>query len=159
MTPSFLESLFDYDDWANAECLASVRRLADPPERALTLLAHVAATKRNHLARAMGEPMPCPRFPEWGLEESASVLQEASSQWREFLSGVDEETLADDVEFDSPAMGGRFRIARQAMIQTALLHAAYHRGQIATLVREAGGQPAGTDLIIAPGIGARRIPD
>ncbi|MDK2971815.1 MAG: hypothetical protein PWP23_1570 [Candidatus Sumerlaeota bacterium] len=158
MSLSF-ESLFRYDHWANTECLESLRALGTPPARAVALFAHMAGTKQNLLARAKGETPPCPHFPEWGIDESANVIDEADKQWKAYLLSLDAGALASEVEFDSAAMGGRQRIGREVLIQTALLHGAYHRGQIAALVREAGGKPPTTDLIIAPEIGAQRVSD
>ena len=37
---------FEFDRWANQETLRSLETMTNPPERAVALLAHIAATER-----------------------------------------------------------------------------------------------------------------
>jgi uncharacterized damage-inducible protein DinB len=39
-------------------------------------------------------------------------------------------------------------MARGDLLQHAAIHAAHHRGQIALLVRELGGEPDGFDFVV-----------
>jgi hypothetical protein len=37
---------FEFDRWANRESLRSLEMMTNPPERAVALIAHIAATQR-----------------------------------------------------------------------------------------------------------------
>ena len=55
-TVEYLRKLFAYDSWANEEALASLRRVSDPPARAVQILAHVASAQRLWWGRLPKQP-------------------------------------------------------------------------------------------------------
>lgn len=66
----------------------------------------------------------------------------------ELLASLDDDGLADGVAYRNSK--GEFWTSSAGDILThVVLHAAYHRGQIAAAVRGAGGEPAYTDFIHA----------
>ena len=44
---------FEFDAWANQATLRSLETMKNPPERAVALIAHIAATQRVWLERAL----------------------------------------------------------------------------------------------------------
>ena len=64
------------------------------------------------------------------------------------LEDLDDETLHDGVAYRNSK--GEFWTSTVAdILSHVVLHASYHRGQIAAAIREAGGTPAYTDFIHA----------
>jgi uncharacterized damage-inducible protein DinB len=59
---------------------------------------------------------------------------------------VDDDELTREFEYQS-LDAGRFRNRIEDILAQLFGHSSYHRGQIAMLVRAAGGQPAITDLV------------
>jgi uncharacterized damage-inducible protein DinB len=66
--------------------------------------------------------------------------------WSHHLKTVDETDLARSFEYQS-FDAGRFRNSVEEIFTQLFGHSWYHRGQIAMLVRAAGGQPAVTDFV------------
>jgi uncharacterized damage-inducible protein DinB len=62
------------------------------------------------------------------------------------LTAVTDEELEREFEYQS-LDAGRFRNGVDGVLAQLFGHSSYHRGQIAMLVRAAGGEPAVTDLI------------
>lgn len=64
--------------------------------------------------------------------------------WAGYLGGLSASDMDGHLEYDSMA-SGRFRSTMVEILTHLAGHGWYHRGQIAALVRSAGGQPAMTD--------------
>ena len=76
----------------------------------------------------------------------AADWRETRGLWADFLGRLTDAELARVFEYQS-LDAGRFRNRIEDILAQLFGHSSYHRGQIATLVRAAGGEPAITDLI------------
>jgi uncharacterized damage-inducible protein DinB len=144
----YLKTLFAYDDWANHEALRSLRVLSLPPARALKVMAHIINTQWLWMSRLKQDGHKVVVWPEYGLEEAEQQLPVLRGAWQKFLDTRTTGDLERSVEYVN-SKGERWRNRVQDILMHVVLHAAYHRGQIAAQVREAGGEPAYTDLIEA----------
>jgi uncharacterized damage-inducible protein DinB len=82
------------------------------------------------------------------VEEIGRTLDRARRGWTDYLAGLHEADLAEGVGYRNSR--GEFWVSTVDDILThVVVHSAYHRGQIASAVREAGGEPAYTDFIHA----------
>jgi uncharacterized damage-inducible protein DinB len=145
---------FDYERDSHAKVLAS---LASVPEanrsspafaKAVTLLGHLAAARQLWLFRfGVTAEAPCDFFPAGlGLTELAERIERVQSAWSAYLERLDDAQLSRVFEYQS-LDGGRYRNTVEDILTQLFGHSCYHRGQIASLVREAGGEPAVTDFV------------
>lgn len=120
---------------------------ADPRfQQALQLAAHLAACRENWLVRMTGVGSMGDWWPEPpALDSLAPRFAKVAEDWRSYLAGLDEANLAADFEF--PVGADRYRWSIEGQIVQLVGHAFYHRGQIALLVKELGGQPVDTDYL------------
>ncbi len=145
---------FEYEKDAHAKVLASFDTV--PPERrsspefrkAVSLLAHIVEARRIWLGRMGVIPLPAGAlFPdEADLGHVAAEWRAVSELWSRHLASVDDRELARVFEYQS-FDAGRFRNSVEEIFTQLFGHSWYHRGQIATLVRAAGGKPAATDFV------------
>jgi uncharacterized damage-inducible protein DinB len=147
-TVTMLRRLFEYDAWANTTALASLRTVSAPPERAVAVLAHVAGAQQLWLSRIRGEPPQSPPWPDIGLDALAERLQELSRELSSYVGKLGYEDLARDVAYTNSKGEGFSSPVGDVLLQL-LFHGSYHRGQVASLLRGAGQQPANTDYIHA----------
>lgn len=143
-----LVRLFKYDDWANAEALRSLRAMDKPPVKAVKLLAHICSAQRLWLERMKSVPQSLPVWPEWSLDEIKAALPQLKREWRVFLGEKNEADLALRFQYTN-TKGEHYSSPIGDTTMHVIMHGVYHRGQIAMLVREAGGEPAYTDFIQA----------
>ena len=143
-----LRRLFAYDAWANQEALASLRRVPDPPARAVQVLGHVAAVQRLWWGRLHGEPPGVAVWPEWTLDECEAHLAEMRKDWPGYLSSLTPADLEREVEYTN-TQGESWVSEVEDVLRHVLMHGAYHRGQVATHLRLAGHPAALTDYIHA----------
>lgn len=133
--------------WANAQTLASLGALSHPPPEAVRLFAHVVTAERIYLQRVGGEdPFPQDFWPERSLQEVAAEARETARTLPAFVAERSEEELRRPVRYRT-SRGERQETPIHEMLTHVALHGEHHRGQIARLVRLAGGEPAATDLI------------
>ncbi len=66
------------------------------------------------------------------------------SRWTDYLARLTAEQLAQDFEF-TESDGERYRLPVEVQTVQLLGHASYHRGQIALLVDQLGGETVDTD--------------
>lgn len=139
--------LFEHDGWANTAALVSLRE-GPAPERARSWMAHIVATERLWLARLRQEPSSLPVWPDLDLDVCAAELIDLQGEWMRCLDALSGEDLEDGVAYRN-SKGEFWTSTVEDILTHVVLHAAYHRGQIAAAVREAGGTPAYTDFIHA----------
>lgn len=139
-----LERLFAYDDWANREEVARLRQIG-APAAALRLLAHVIGAESLWLTRLRNEEATMAVWPELTIDQCASEIDLLRAAWRETLQGGD---LDRAIDYRN-SKGEQWSSTVDEVLTHVVIHSAYHRGQIATVVRQGGGTPAYTDLIHA----------
>jgi uncharacterized damage-inducible protein DinB len=145
---------FEYEHDAHTKVLASFDTVSldkrDLPEfrKAVSLLAHIVEGRRVWLGR-MGviHLTTDPLFPdESDVSHVAAEWRTVHELWARFLASADEKELARVFEYQSYD-AGRFRNSVEEILTQMFGHSWYHRGQIAMLVRAAGGRPAATDFV------------
>src|SRR3989442_1321461 len=129
-----LKRLFDYDDWANREEVRHLRALAKPPAKAIKILAHIIGTEWLFLGRLRHELKPAVVWPDLTLDQCEEQIERLHGQWpREFGRN-------DAVEYVN-SKGERWSSRADDILMHVIIHGGYHRGQIATLVRQSGETP------------------
>jgi uncharacterized damage-inducible protein DinB len=139
-------SLVAHLRWADERAWQSLTRVADPPAKAIELYAHITGAEETWLARITGRPARMPVWPDWSLER---VHEMAALVHRELTSLADSIEAAGgdrDVAYVNSA-GQAFRSTVADMLRHVAQHGAYHRGQIALLLRQDGLVPEPTDYI------------
>ena len=130
-----LDCLFAHLAWADEHVLQSLRDAGDDASHAEELFAHILGSEMVWVSRILGRQTDVPVWPVLSLEECAALAARVRGEYERLLSGLDEQG---GFEFDSKVEDILLHVA---------LHGAYHRGQIALLVRGAGSTPAPTDYI------------
>lgn len=147
MDPRDFRAPFAYDAWANREALASLGGDGAPP-RGVRLLAHIAATRHLWLDRLLAQPQRRPVWPDLPLAECGPLLASSEARWDDYLQGLGPDDLARPVAYTN-TKGQPWTNPVEHILLHVPLHSHYHRGQIASLVRAAGREPAYTDFIHA----------
>ena len=145
---------FDYERDAFSKCLKSLesvpldRRQEKSFLKAVSLLAHTMNARKVWLSRFQGRPLTnMVLFPEGlSLAEIESDWAIVQQNWIDYLATLAPVELVRPFEYRS-SDGGHFRSRIEDILDHLFGHSFYHRGQIAMLVREAGGQPAATDYV------------
>jgi uncharacterized damage-inducible protein DinB len=124
------------------------RRDSKEFRRAVNTLAHIIAARHIWLYRLGAIPHP----PENLFDENAELaklpdaLRGIEDHWVAYLGRLTDADLARVFDYKTYE-GQPFRNPVEDVLTQMFTHSAYHRGQIAMLVRQAGGEPAKTDFI------------
>jgi uncharacterized damage-inducible protein DinB len=155
MTPTECRDVFGHMEWADA--LTWSRVLALPSLRQDTrtrdLLYHFHSTQWAYLQVWRGEPLCLPELSSFA--DLVAIASWARAYYRElpaYLQKLDEAALPRAVEFPFAAqVAERYGRAGPATLAETMLqiamHSAQHRAQVASRVREHGGEPSVTDFI------------
>jgi len=158
MNPEHIHLLYQYNSWANHRLLEASSTLPDqefarnvgssfPSVR--DTLAHILAAEWVWLERWHG------RWPN-KLPPSLESLDLASlhARWAEverelmgFVAGVSTHDLDQMIEYRN-IRGNRFAYPLRSMLQHLVNHGSYHRGQVASMLRQLGVTPMATDMIV-----------
>ncbi|MBK7343816.1 MAG: hypothetical protein IPJ06_12440 [Saprospiraceae bacterium] len=128
---SDLKSHFDYDHWANRRLFTLTSGLAEAPEKSRLLASHILNAQRIWISRIneeesplqVWELIPDDRWDHW-LDRNRADMKVILSQKRGNLV----------VQYRNTE-GKTFRSSQSDILQHVLMHGAYHRGQIAQLIR------------------------
>lgn len=139
-----IEKLFEHLRWAD-EQLGEVLSSSTSP-RAIEIFAHVVGTELVWLDRILGREQTVPVWPEPTLEKCGELRALSRTRWDEYLGSLELDRLDDPIRYTNSA-GREFTSSLRDILIHVALHGAYHRGQVALLIRDAGSQPAPTDYI------------
>ena len=84
-------------------------------------------------------------FPD--VEAIRTRWLDVEREQREFLDALDPARLAEVISYVN-LKGETFAYPLRRMLQHVVNHSSYHRGQIATLLRQLGATPLSTDLLL-----------
>ncbi len=143
-----LRRQFAYDEWANREVVTGLKASPHSPLRPRLLLAHILSAERLWLERIRQRPQSLPVWPDSTLDQCEEQIVDLARLWPEFLSQISPAGLSATVVYKN-SKGEPWTSSVEDILTHVLLHSAYHRGQIASLVRAGGEQPAYTDFIHA----------
>ena len=143
---SYLKRLFEYDDWANREVVTSLQKLPYAPHKSVRLMAHVVAVEYVWLARLNSQSDP-PVWPEWTLPEISQQRESLPSVIGKFFQNLSAD-LDHPISYTN-TKGERWTNSIGDILMHIVMHSAYHRGQIATVLRDTGVAPPYTDYIQA----------
>ncbi len=143
----YLRKLFTFDAWANERVHAALANGPDD-ERALGLFAHVCMSQLIWMMRIRGEnTVGMSTQVQLPLEESHALAERMRREWESLLEKTTEEELAGMIPYRS-LTGDPFETPLADILIHVINHSTYHRGQIASALKLAGGTPAPTDYIL-----------
>lgn len=145
MTIPPLELLLQHLRWADEKALGALRG-APPHAAALELFAHVIGAEETWLARLEQREPRVAVWPALTLDEAARLAESVHEALAAWLARADDAVLEADVTYVNSA-GRQFTSRAVDIVMHVMTHGAYHRGQIALLLRQAGSVPAPTDYI------------
>jgi uncharacterized damage-inducible protein DinB len=87
-------------------------------------------------------------WPEFDLDQCAAQLAALDKLWRDYLGGLSSTGLSQKISYKN-SKGEPWSSTVEDVLTHVTLHSAYHRGQIASLMRASGQAPASTDFIHA----------
>lgn len=157
MTVQDFQTLFQFNDWANARTQQAVESL--PEEKLYVDLKNSFGSIHGTLVHLVGaEDIWLQRLngAERGIfmkKEEYLTYASVKTKWKEveagllhYISNVREEELPRTFTFYN-LKGELVSQKIWQSLQHLVNHSTYHRGQITTMIRQSGGTPVGTDLI------------
>jgi len=146
--------LYAYEKDCNHKMLAMLESVPEASrsearfQQAVTLAGHLAACRENWLDHMDGEGHN--QVAWWDERCDLATLKfrfaALESQWTDYLAHLEQDQLAQDFEF-TESNGECFRLPIEVQIEQLVGHTAYHRGQVALLVDQLGGETVETDYV------------
>lgn len=158
MTPDYIRTLLDYNYWARDRSLASAdqlspeqlsRNLGSSFSSVLDTLVHIYMAEWIWYHRWQGDST---ARPDTSSLVSLAALRDAwaplEQQIRSFVESLGPAGLPRTIEYTS--LNGQTSTSPfWQMIVHVVNHGTYHRGQVATMLRQLGARPAqSTDMIV-----------
>jgi uncharacterized damage-inducible protein DinB len=144
---STLPKLIDHLEWADARASAALRAATPPNARGREIYSHILGSEHTWIARIEERAPTVAIWPTLNDEEIGRVGGENVAGLRRILDGATEVDLARVVSYKTSA-GHPYESTVEDILLHVALHGAYHRGQLATLLRQGGSEPVATDYII-----------
>ena len=159
---STLPKLIDHLEWADAKALGALRAASAPPAKAREIYGHILGSEHTWISRIEGRAATVAIWPVLRDEEELSrVSGENIAGFRRILDGATDVDLTRIVAYKTSA-GHPYESTVEDILIHVALHGSYHRGQVATLLRQGGSEPVATDYILfsrdAPAASRASIP-
>ena len=153
---SFVERFrnwYEYERNCNSKSLKMLQsvpaeaRASSQFTRAVGKMAHLIAARHMWLFRlGVVADRPESWFPPMTLEQLPAALEAVEPRWTAYLARLADADLAADFVYTG-SDGRRYRWRLLDLLTQVFGHAWYHRGQIAMLVKDLGGEAVDTDYI------------
>ena len=141
-----MRRLFAYDDTANREVLGALEAASPAPERSVKVFAHVLACEWLWLERLRRQRFKVIVWPDAALATCRDQLADLPKAWKLYFDTLDPRRLSEPVNYTN-SKGEAWSNRIDDILMHVVLHSAYHRGQIAMMLRDGGEQPPETDFI------------
>jgi uncharacterized damage-inducible protein DinB len=157
MSPDDIRFLYDYNAWANRRSLDAAAALT--MEQFTKPLSSSFSSVRDTLAHIWGaewiwmerfedrSPASLPdvsQFPE--ISALRTRWRDDEARFNKFVADITQDELNGPHEYRTMKFG-QYSNPLWLSIQHLVNHGTYHRGQIATMLRQLGAKPLSTDLI------------
>lgn len=143
----YLRRQYSYEHWANSYVLDSFADQNVEDGKPVGLMAHILICQGAWLARMEGLSTDgWDLFPNFSIEQCRLLLDKNRGKFDELLAKMNEDRLDKSRDYRN-SMGEEFASSFDAVLTHLLNHGTHHRGQIATLMRQASKEPARTDYI------------
>ena len=157
MSPEELRILYDYNAWANHRSLEAATALSTEQflkplgssfSSVRDTLAHIWGSEWLWLERFQGRsPASLPDVAQFNdLAVLKSRWQEDEARLLKFVASLSQEVLHKVHEYRTLSFGQYKNPLWQSM-QHMVNHSTYHRGQVATMLRQLDSKPLSSDLI------------
>jgi len=143
---NYLSDQFAYTEWANHTLFETVADLESKDLQLPRLCAHIVNAQRIWLHRVHHEPAGFKVWDTMPVSESLQKNKESIQEWQDYLQRLPEGGLHQMVRFTSPK-GESIEFSVERIIRQLHLHGAYHRGQIAILLRSFTSKIPATDYL------------
>ena len=145
-----IEKLGAFNVWANDTLLARLDETAaagrELPAIALRVFSHVLNAQAIWIARLSGTQSPVKVWQEHDLAGLHHWHEQTSQRFAQLCETTDEAELTRHIQYTN-SQGDAFDSQVSDILTHAVMHASYHRGQVATKMREGGLEPVNSDFI------------
>lgn len=145
--------MYEHEKDSNQKMLAMIESVPEANRtdarflQALSLADHMAAGREKWLDYMAGDGKNEISWRNEYVELSTLRPRFAAveKQWTDYLASLEESRLAEDFDFVNEENGQHFPWRIETIIIQMIGHAPYHRGQVAMLVDQLGGETVDTD--------------
>lgn len=145
-----IEKLGAYNVWANETLLAHLDALvaqgATLPAGGLRIYSHALNAQSIWLARLTNTASPVKVWQEHGLAACHQLHAQTSEPLHQLMVNADEAELQRLVSYTN-SLGDSYLSQVHDILTHAVVHASYHRAQVATRLRDHGLEPVNSDFI------------
>jgi uncharacterized damage-inducible protein DinB len=154
-----VRDLYRYNEWANDRMLAVIQTLTEE-QYTQKLVSSFPTIRETWTHMVFAEWVWLQRWkgnspsvrPAWSsdpttAEQLTAVLREVEEERRGVFATMDEATLDRPLSYRNLS-GDPFTNRLLDVLLHVVNHASYHRGQLTTMIRQVGGAPVSTDLIV-----------
>lgn len=138
--------LFNYDNWATSRLLAAAESVQNDP-KLKDLISHVITANTVWLGRIKTDASSATAWESRDYSDNVSLFRENNSNWQNWLGSVSETDLRGLIHYKN-IKGDPFSGVLKDILTHVINHSTYHRGQIATRLKELGVQVPPTDFIV-----------
>ena len=145
-----LEKLGSFNVWANTTALQGLDEAAatgrELPAVVLRLFSHVLNAQAIWIARITGTMPPVKVWQEHDLATCHRLHEQTSEPLHQLMARADEAELHRLVSYTN-SLGNKYDSMVHDILAHAVVHASYHRAQVATRLRDHGFEPVNSDFI------------
>lgn len=145
-----LEKLGAFNVWANTTVLNRLDEVAasgqEIPAVVLRLFSHVLNAQAIWISRIGGTASPVKVWQEHDLATLHQLHQQTSEPLHQLMVNADETELQRLISYTN-SLGASYDSMVHDILTHAVVHASYHRAQVATRLRDHGLEPVNSDFI------------
>ncbi len=141
-------NLFNYNHWANERSINALTQIEGKNERSFQIMGHILDAQLNWYKRIVDPAKASQNFwNKYSIEDMRGLSYKSSREWLRFIESLTEEGFKKKINYQN-SKGIEFTNEVVQILTQVTHHSAYHRGQIASLLRSNWGAPPMIDYIV-----------
>src|SRR4030042_5546553 len=147
MKKEYLVGLFQYNFRMDEEIISILEDNKSNSEKIIKIFSHLLKAEKIWLMRLKGEDLSGQMiWPDLTIKECQDLIIENTQMYKQYFMSLKADEITKNLNYRN-SKGQEFQTAILDIVIHVVIHSSYHRGQIAMLVRELGGNPINTDYI------------
>ena len=147
MKKEYLLGLFEYNFRMNKEIISILNNTKGNSGKILKIFSHLLKAEKIWLMRLKGEDISGEMiWPDLTLKKCKELITENIQMYQQYFMRLKGDEIIKNLNYRN-SKGQGCQTAILDILIHVIIHGSYHRGQIAMLVRNLGGNPINTDYI------------
>ena len=139
-------NIYEYNYWANKQILDMLNAQSSKIDDAISYFTHLIIAEKTWMERIKGDDSTTNFWQDIRKDDLEKIVDANNKEYMNFIYNLEETQFEEKINYKN-SKGKEFNTSVKDILTHVALHSSYHRGQVNSAIRKAGGEPVNVDYI------------